>query len=135
MPPAHRASRSLRTTGTPAASLASSATPPTVPLSTSGDAPRQETTRFDYSPAPIPSGNSQSFPNHHQGRHREVNPAVMDRAGAARFLGIGLSTLAELTATGDVPSLKVGRRRLYRVADLDSWLAGRVTGGTGPEAA
>lgn len=59
----------------------------------------------------------------------------MDRAGAARFLGIGLSTLAELTATGDVPSLKVGRRRLYRVADLDSWLAGRVTGGTGPEAA
>ncbi len=53
-------------------------------------------------------------------------PATLDRHEAARYLGVGLSTLAELTAAADLKSLKIGRRRLYRRADLDEWLAAAV---------
>jgi excisionase family DNA binding protein len=49
-------------------------------------------------------------------------PPVLNRPDAARYLGIGLALLAELTARADVPSLKIGRRRLYRITDLDAFL-------------
>jgi excisionase family DNA binding protein len=58
-----------------------------------------------------------------------IVPAVLDRPEAAEYLRVGLSYLAELTASGEVPSLKLGRRRLYRRADLDRWLAMKVEGG------
>jgi excisionase family DNA binding protein len=58
-----------------------------------------------------------------------IVPAVLDRHETARYLGLGLSIVAELTATRELPSLKVGRRRLYRRGDLDSWLANKVQGG------
>jgi excisionase family DNA binding protein len=51
---------------------------------------------------------------------------VFDRHDTARYLRLGLSTVAELTARRELTSLKVGRRRLYRKADLDAWLAGKV---------
>ncbi len=68
-------------------------------------------------------------PNRARRRHPELPAAVLDRFGTAAYLGLGLSTLAELTAAGAIPSLKIGRRRLYRVEDLDRWLAARVEGG------
>lgn len=49
-------------------------------------------------------------------------PAVLSMADAARYCGLGRSLFAELTARGDVPSFKIGARRLYRVAALDDWL-------------
>ena len=61
-------------------------------------------------------------------RHPDLPAAVLDRRGTAAYLGLGLSTLAELTAAGAIPSLRIGRRRLYRIADLDTWLAARVEG-------
>jgi excisionase family DNA binding protein len=70
-------------------------------------------------------------PNRRPRRHPDLPPAVLDRPGAANYLGLGLTTLAELTGTGAVPSFRVGRRRLYRLADLDAWLAARVGGGSG----
>lgn len=57
-----------------------------------------------------------------------INPAVLDRGATARYLGLSVSTIAELTATGQLRSLKVGRRRLYRLADLDDWLLRKVEG-------
>ena len=68
-------------------------------------------------------------PNPRARRHPDLPAAVTNRHGAAHYLGLGLSTLAELTAAGTVASITVGRRRLYRVSDLDAWLAGRVKGG------
>lgn len=53
---------------------------------------------------------------------------VFDRHETARYLRLGLSTVAELTARRELRSLKVGRRRLYRKADLDAWLDGKVDG-------
>lgn len=49
------------------------------------------------------------------------------RRDAMRLLGIGERLLAELTANGVLPSLKIGNARLYRVVDLERFLADRVT--------
>jgi excisionase family DNA binding protein len=70
-------------------------------------------------------------------RHPElsvVEPAVVDRHGAAHRLGIGLTRLAELTATGELPSIKLGRSRLYRVVTLDTWAAAHESGLLDPDA-
>ena len=42
----------------------------------------------------------------------------LSKEEASRYLGIGLTLLAKL----GVPSIKVGRRLLYDVVDLDTWL-------------
>jgi excisionase family DNA binding protein len=55
-----------------------------------------------------------------------LKSATMDRKEAARYLGVGLSSLNELTQSGQLKSLTVGTRRLYRRADLDAWLAAAV---------
>lgn len=42
----------------------------------------------------------------------------LDKEQAARYLGIGVTLLEELA----VPHLKLGRRCVYDVVDLDAWL-------------
>ncbi len=45
------------------------------------------------------------------------------RAGpASALIGIGRSTLLDLTYGGEIPSYKVGRARFWRVADLQDWV-------------
>ncbi|HET9061421.1 MAG TPA: helix-turn-helix domain-containing protein [Acidimicrobiales bacterium] len=51
---------------------------------------------------------------------------TLTRSDAAAYLGIGLSTLNELTQAGRLPSVSIRRRRLYRRADLDAWLESQV---------
>lgn len=41
------------------------------------------------------------------------------------MLGVSVRTLATLTTTGAIPSLLIGRRRLYRVEALRAFLAAR----------
>jgi len=51
------------------------------------------------------------------------NPITMTAPEAASFLRLSPSTLAKLRLYGTGPLyLKVGRRVLYRLADLVSWL-------------
>lgn len=45
---------------------------------------------------------------------------------AAEALGISERTLWSLTKCGDIPHVKAGRIVLYRIADLDAWLAERA---------
>jgi excisionase family DNA binding protein len=40
---------------------------------------------------------------------------------AISILSIGRSKLLEMTYAGDIPSLRVGRRRLYKVSELEAW--------------
>lgn len=57
----------------------------------------------------------------------DVQPLALRPRAAAKALGIGERTLWNLTAPrGPIPVVKVGTARLYRVADLDAWLAARV---------
>lgn len=50
-------------------------------------------------------------------------------AEAARILGISPRLLWERTNRGEIPAAKLGRAVLYRVADLDAWLAQQTAKG------
>lgn len=53
---------------------------------------------------------------------------VMSVGDAARFVKLSESTLAKLRLCGTGPAYcKLGRRVVYRLADLESWLESRVT--------
>jgi len=46
---------------------------------------------------------------------------AMDAVATAKFLGICVRKLSEITISGDVPSYKIGRRRLYPPQGLIEW--------------
>jgi predicted DNA-binding transcriptional regulator AlpA len=53
---------------------------------------------------------------------------VVTTAEAARVLGLSESTLAKLRLNGNGPIYcKLGRRVVYRTADLEQWLQSRTT--------
>lgn len=55
---------------------------------------------------------------------------LLDRSGAAEYLGISPQTLAIWASTRryGLPFVKIGRRVKYRVTDLDSFIESRVVG-------
>lgn len=54
-------------------------------------------------------------------------PAVVTTREAARFVGLSESTLAKLRLNGNGPTYcKLGRRVVYRLADLEQWLQSRT---------
>lgn len=61
------------------------------------------------------------------------DPAVLPAAGgvkfAARYMGVSASTIRRLEASGALRSARVGGRVLFRVADLDAFLAAAADGG------
>jgi hypothetical protein len=59
-------------------------------------------------------------------------PIAVDETTAARLLGSSASTLEKDRATGHlgIPFVRAGRRVLYQLSDLESWLEqNRVTPG------
>ena len=53
--------------------------------------------------------------------------AVLTAGEAARVVGLSTSTLAKLRLNGNGPTYcKLGRRVLYRPADLEQWLQSRT---------
>ena len=53
---------------------------------------------------------------------------VISTIEAARIVGLSESTLAKLRLNGNGPVYcKLGRRVVYRLADLDQWLQSRTT--------
>lgn len=55
-------------------------------------------------------------------------PKVLHAAEAARLVGLSESTLAKLRLNGNGPVYcKLGRRVVYRPADLEQWLQSRTT--------
>lgn len=51
------------------------------------------------------------------------SPLVVNGRTAACMLGIGERTLARMVSDGSIPSVKLGGRRLFRVAALEEYLA------------
>jgi len=49
-------------------------------------------------------------------------PLAVAPAEAARLAGIGRTRLYEAITNGELPSLKLGTRRLIKLADLEAWL-------------
>jgi predicted DNA-binding transcriptional regulator AlpA len=58
-------------------------------------------------------------------------PAVLPSRDAARMVGLSESTLAKLRLNGNGPIYcKLGRRVVYRPADLEQWLQSRTASDT-----
>ena len=58
-------------------------------------------------------------------------PRVLAAKAAARFVGLSESTLAKLRLNGNGPTYcKLGRRVVYRLADLEQWLQSRTARNT-----
>ena len=45
---------------------------------------------------------------------------------AISLLSIGRTKLLELTYAGEIPSIKLGRRRLYSRKSLEDWAASKI---------
>lgn len=58
-----------------------------------------------------------------------ATPLLLDRREAARLLGVSPGTIDNLRLRGELPSLKLGTRRLFVVADLEKLIESRREGG------
>lgn len=56
-----------------------------------------------------------------------IPPLAVSLQVAARLLSISPRNLQGLAARGEIPSVPIGTRRLFRVASLDRWLAEQET--------
>ena len=56
-----------------------------------------------------------------------VDPMLLRPAEAAERLGIGRSKVYELLASGELPSLKIGRLRRIPAFALGEWIARELT--------
>jgi excisionase family DNA binding protein len=54
---------------------------------------------------------------------KQQQPIAVSPDEAARLAGIGRTTLYAALAKGDLPSIKIGTRRLIRVDAIRDWLA------------
>lgn len=53
---------------------------------------------------------------------QKPRPLAVAPAEAARLAGIGRTRLYEAIASGELPSLKLGSRRLIKLDALEAWL-------------
>ena len=60
-----------------------------------------------------------------------LKPLAVSPAEAARLIGVGRTRLYEAITSGELPSLKLGTRRLIKLADLEAWLDGHAAQGAG----
>ncbi|MEM7720204.1 MAG: helix-turn-helix domain-containing protein [Pseudomonadota bacterium] len=56
------------------------------------------------------------------------SPIAVSPDEAARLAGIGRTTLYVALAKGDLPSIKIGTRRLIRVDAIRDWLTSQEAG-------
>jgi excisionase family DNA binding protein len=54
----------------------------------------------------------------------QTEPLVLSVKDCVRLTTLGRTKLYEALASGELPSLRVGRRRLIRMTALHTWLAG-----------
>lgn len=56
--------------------------------------------------------------------NNETNPLLLDAGGVCDLLSIGKTLFYSMLSLGQIgpPSVKLGRRRLWRRADLEQWV-------------
>jgi excisionase family DNA binding protein len=58
-------------------------------------------------------------------RYDTPPPLLLSADRTARMLGISPRTVWTLCAAGEIPSVRLGKRRLFRISTIDAWLAAR----------
>lgn len=56
-----------------------------------------------------------------------IEPRVIGLEVAADVYGVSADTIARLQDAGEIPTLRIGTRRLVHVATTDAWFAAQVT--------
>tara|TARA_R110000787_G_scaffold11002_19_gene36643 strand:- start:5135 stop:5326 length:192 start_codon:yes stop_codon:yes gene_type:complete len=51
-----------------------------------------------------------------------ARPIAISPGEAARLVGLGRTKLYEVMGAGELPFVKIGTRRLIRMADLEAWI-------------
>ncbi len=64
----------------------------------------------------------QSAPEHYGPDMTESPPRNLSRHDSAVYLGVSRSTLDRIERRGELDSIRIGRRRRFRVADLKRYL-------------
>ncbi len=59
----------------------------------------------------------------------EATPLLLDERTAARTLGVAPRTLWSLADAGEIPCVRIGRRKLYAIASLKQFIAEREAAG------
>lgn len=54
---------------------------------------------------------------------RQAEPRLLDQRAAAQYLGISYWTLRDLCFRGELPLVRIGKRVLVDVQDLDAYIA------------
>ncbi len=57
-----------------------------------------------------------------------ADPIAISINEAARLAGVGRTRIYQALGYGELPSIKLGRRRLIRVAAVEAWLAKHEAG-------
>ena len=73
--------------------------------------------------------NPSNPPNPSQSGNPTPSRGALRPDEAARYLGIGVRKLWELTNRKMVPHCRIGRRLVYPVDALDAWLKSKTQGG------
>ena len=83
------------------------------------------------------SKNSPSYPNAQDFLNEIANQirSTLNPKELAELLGVNPRTLATWRSTGRyaLPYIKIGRKVLYRISDLENWMAKRIGLDTGKE--
>jgi len=58
-----------------------------------------------------------------KGKCRVISERYVDIKTVSLYTSLPISTLYEWSATGRIPSIKIGRRRLYDLVDIDRLMA------------
>ena len=58
--------------------------------------------------------------------HLSQRAGLMNANEAAKFLGIGKSTLLRKAYANEVPSITIGSRRLFPIREIQNWIAANV---------
>ena len=53
----------------------------------------------------------------------------LNAAEVSNQTGMSISSIRKLTRCGEIPHIRVGRRILYPVAEIEHWLKSRTIGG------
>jgi excisionase family DNA binding protein len=61
--------------------------------------------------------------------HNNVEPLALRLREAAAALSVSPKTVERLTMSGELPSVKLGRVRLYEISTLEKFLASRRVAG------
>jgi excisionase family DNA binding protein len=56
----------------------------------------------------------------------QIEPITVGALAASKLLGLSERSIAELVSRDEIPSIKLGGRRLFSVEALKAWIAAKV---------